>query len=121
MAFYRMLAGVQLNSFLVVLFTDSVCETQGALGNRNAWLWKEVNQGELLSSSVLLSCFGMNGVSNPPPSCSEMMDLLGNLQTTPAAPHLLISEALLSVCGFQPWGSRVRKTGCYFRLCLEND
>lgn len=34
-----------------------------------------------------------------------MMDLLGNLQTTPAAPHL-ISEALLSVCGFQPWGSQ---------------
>lgn len=35
-------------SFLVVLFTDSMCERQGALGNLNACLWKEVNQGELL-------------------------------------------------------------------------
>lgn len=53
-----MLAEVQLNSFLVVVFTDSVYEHQGSLGNLNAWLWKEVNQGEVLRSSVLLGCSG---------------------------------------------------------------
>lgn len=44
MSFYMMLAGVQLNIFLVVMFTDSLREYQGALGNLNAWLWEEVNQ-----------------------------------------------------------------------------
>lgn len=35
-----------------------------------------------------------------------MMDLPGNLQTTPGASHPFTSEVVLSVCGFQPWGSQ---------------
>lgn len=58
MSFCMMLAGVQLNSFLVVVFTDSMCEHHGAPGNLNAWLWEEVNQGEFLRSSALLGCSG---------------------------------------------------------------
>lgn len=120
MSFCTMLAGVQLNSLLVMVFTDSMCGHQGALGNLNACLWKEGNQGELLRWSILLDVlFTLSCVSNPPlPPCSEMRGLLGNLQTPPAAPQLLISEALLSVCGFQPWGSQSWEGWLLFQTLL---
>lgn len=55
----------------------------------------------------------------PTTTSSELIDLLGNLQTTPAAPQLLISEALLSVCGFQPWGSQSWEGWLLFQTLLR--